>query len=127
MNKMEDMVDIELKPRPESVAQARGAVGDLLDGVARRPREAVRLIISELVTNAVRNGPEKPIFLRVSRDPETIRGEVEDQGEGRVAIGRSAKGNVSGGYGLRLVDAVSTSWGVQQGSTRVWFEVSLQS
>jgi hypothetical protein len=27
-----------------------------------------------------------------------------------------------GGHGLRLVEAISDRWGVERGSTRVWFE-----
>lgn len=28
-----------------------------------------------------------------------------------------------GGHGLRLVEAISDRWGVERGSTRVWFEM----
>jgi hypothetical protein len=28
-----------------------------------------------------------------------------------------------GGHGLRLVDLVADRWGVERGSTRVWFEI----
>src|SRR5262249_53252731 len=99
---MAERVEMELAPRPESVAEARGAIGDLLDGLDRRNRDAVRLIVSELVTNAVRHGPEKPISLRVIREDDTIRGEVSDQGDAAIAINRSAEGYVNGGFGLRL-------------------------
>lgn len=120
---MTERVEIELSPRPESVPEARGAIGDLLEGLDRRVRDAARLIVSELVTNAVRHGPEKPIWLRVTRDGDSIRGEVEDQGNGTIAISRTADGYLNGGFGLRLVEAVSSRWGVEDGSTRVWFEL----
>ena len=120
---MAETVEIELSPRPESVAEARGAIGDLLEGLDRQNRDAVRLIVSELVTNAVRHGPEKPISLRVSRHGDSVRGEVSDQGDGTIAISRTAEDYVNGGFGLRLVEAVSRDWGVEEGSTRVWFEV----
>jgi anti-sigma regulatory factor (Ser/Thr protein kinase) len=124
---MVDNVDIELDPRPASVAEARGAIGDLLEGLDGRTRDATRLIVSELVTNAVRHGPERPISLRVERDGERIRGAVEDQGEDTIAISRQASASKDGGFGLQLVDALSDSWGVEDGSTRVWFELTGRS
>jgi anti-sigma regulatory factor (Ser/Thr protein kinase) len=120
---MQDELELTLPPRPESVAEARRAVGELLDGLDDRTQDGVRVIISELVTNALRHGPDRPISLRLRRDGESIRGEVEDEGHGKVQIWRERDRGASGGYGLPIVDAMSDRWGVQDGTSRVWFEL----
>jgi hypothetical protein len=79
-------------------------------------------IVTELVTNSVRHGPGAPIDVRLQvADDGTVRGEVEDQGEGEVAIREITCG--AGGFGLRLVDAVAERWGVHEGSTHIWLEL----
>jgi anti-sigma regulatory factor (Ser/Thr protein kinase) len=84
-----------------------------------------------LVANAVQHGPGKPIRLRVSLDPkrEVIRGEVIDQGEPSRSIPRirEVTEGHGGGYGLRLVDRLTSAWYVAEGSTSVRFEMPLES
>lgn len=116
-------LDLTLAPRPESVAEARRAVTAMLDGLEARTQDGVRVIISELVTNALRHGPPRPITVRMWRDGESVRGEVEDEGYGKVEILREADRGSWGGFGLPIVEAMSDRWGVADGSTRVWFEL----
>ena len=115
-----------LAPEAVSVAAARGHVRDLLgdDGDADF-LQRVELVVSELVTNAVRHGPgDQPITLRLELTPELgVAGEVEDQGDGVVEIRQQDLGTVVGGLGLPIVDQLTSDWGVYPGSTHVWFRI----
>jgi anti-sigma regulatory factor (Ser/Thr protein kinase) len=112
----------------------------ILDRTVDAPREArahvralnversddATLLVSELVTNAVKYGPEDgEIRLIVDRDDVRTRFTVHDPGAGPLPEMRPADSlaREGGGHGLRLVDAVSDRWGVERGSTRVWFEL----
>ena len=83
-------LNINLPPRPESVAEARHAAAEVLTGLSYKTRDGVRLIVSELVTNALKHGPKADVRLRLSRDGNLIRGEVEDEGNGTIEIRREA-------------------------------------
>lgn len=82
----------------------------------------VELLVSELVTNAVRHG-EAPLSLDLRREEDVLRVEVHDGGTGPGS--RVRTGDRGGGFGLRLVDRIATHWGVERGSTHVWFELDL--
>jgi anti-sigma regulatory factor (Ser/Thr protein kinase) len=81
------------------------------------------LLVSELVTNAVKYGPEDQIRLIVSDDDAKTRFTVHDFGLGPLPEMRAEDDPAPGGHGLRLVDALADRWGVERGSTRVWFEL----
>lgn len=83
----------------------------------------VALLVSELVTNAVRHagvGPKDPIALRVAAWPRRVRVEVSDRGSfsGREPRPRS---DGASGWGLYLVDRLADRWGAAGGT--VWFEL----
>ena len=80
------------------------------------------LLVSELVTNAVKFGPDEPIRVIVDEEGERTRFTVHDAGLGPLPAIRD-EDPAHGGHGLRLVDAVADRWGVERGSTRVWFEL----
>jgi anti-sigma regulatory factor (Ser/Thr protein kinase) len=113
--------ELDLEPRPESARIARDALRDRVgSAVPLKSLQDLELVVTELVTNSVRHGPGLPFRLRLEvTDEGVIRGEVEDQGNGGVAI-RDMEEN--GGAGLRIVDALTDKWGVYEGSTHVWFE-----
>jgi serine phosphatase RsbU (regulator of sigma subunit)/PAS domain-containing protein/anti-sigma regulatory factor (Ser/Thr protein kinase) len=81
-----------------------------------------QLIVSELLTNAVRHG-EGAIRLRVSADEGSIRGEVVDEGHGFETELRERGEFDVGGRGLAIVAATAHRWGVYEGSSHVWFEI----
>ena len=90
--------------------------------------EDALLLVSELVTNAVKYGPEHgEIRLIIAEDDQRMRITVHDTGAGPLPEMRPADRlpHEGGGHGLRLVDRVSDRWGVERGSTRVWFELDL--
>jgi anti-sigma regulatory factor (Ser/Thr protein kinase) len=123
MHVVDQELDMTLPPRPESVGEARHALSDVLDGLDERIQDGVTVIVSELVTNAIKHGPDRPIALRIWRDGEAIRGEIEDEGHGRLEIWRESDRGPEGGYGLPIVEAMSDRWGVSDGNTCVWFEL----
>jgi PAS domain S-box-containing protein len=121
------LAELTLSVDPHAASEARLAL-DEIDGLDDATRETLRLLVSELVTNAVRHGPSVPggtIDVRVEATPDTIRVEVRDRGEGFVPPGPEAVASDVGGWGLMLVRQMSRRWGIEPGApTRVWFELA---
>ena len=117
-------IRLELEPGPEAGRQARDRVRYLLrDRVKDGLLADLQLIVSELVTNSLRYGPGETIEVEIAvTEDGSITGEVDDHGRGEVAM-REITGE-GGGFGLRIVDALASRWGVCDGSTHVWFELS---
>jgi anti-sigma regulatory factor (Ser/Thr protein kinase) len=115
--------EYRLAPRAESIGDARRHARYALESYTDvETLGDVELVVSELVTNAVRHGPGEVITVRLVTDPDgAISGEVEDQGDGVVAIHEQTLEGGVGGLGLPLVDALTSTWGVYPGSTHVWF------
>jgi anti-sigma regulatory factor (Ser/Thr protein kinase) len=101
--------------------QARHLVRDLM---APERVDDATLLVSELVTNAVKYGPEEEtIRLIVAQGEGRTRFTVHDLGLGPLPEMRAEDDPAPGGHGLRLVDTLADRWGVERGSTRVWFEL----
>jgi anti-sigma regulatory factor (Ser/Thr protein kinase) len=120
-------LEITLDSQPGSVAQARRVTAQVIDGLHEQTLEDVRLIVSELVTNAVKHGPDGQVKLRLRREGKTIRGEVQDEGTSPFGLRRKVRLGPDGGLGLRMVDSLSDRWGVEAGTARVWFELKDRS
>ena len=123
---MRSEVELGLPREPIAPALARAAVAAMGFGVPEAAMADAQLLTSEVVSNAVKHAnlnPSEEIILRVVTDGH-VRVEVMDPGppfEG----GPRKPDSGSGGWGLFLVDAVATSWGVEPegGGKKVWFEV----
>ncbi|MEU9620096.1 MULTISPECIES: SpoIIE family protein phosphatase [unclassified Streptomyces] len=117
--------DWRLPREPRSVGRARELARDQL--IAWGLDELVdttELLVSELVTNALRYG-EGEIRLRLLRD-RTLVCEVWDAGLVQPRR-RRARDTDEGGRGLQLVGLLSVAWGSRRtprGKT-VWFELAL--
>jgi anti-sigma regulatory factor (Ser/Thr protein kinase) len=114
----------ELAPDVDAIGEARAHVRESLAAVLDTDTLAcAELVVSELVTNSIRYGPGKPIYLRLTTDEASARvvGEVHDQGDGVVAIRQQDVDPPVGGLGLTIVDQLTSAWGVYPGSTHVWF------
>ncbi|RII12424.1 Phosphoserine phosphatase RsbU [Streptomyces sp. YIM 130001] len=111
---------------PGEVARARSVVRAQLTAWDLADRsESVELMVSELVTNAVRHGRRRPVELRLVRT-DTLHCEVEDD-EHTLPTLRSAGPDDEYGRGLAVVNSLSREWGASRagdGKT-VWFELSL--
>jgi anti-sigma regulatory factor (Ser/Thr protein kinase) len=86
-----------------------------------RGEDAV-LLVSELVTNAVKYGGDGPIELVIEQPRGNMRFAVRDPGGPGPLPEIREPGPRGGGHGLRLVDTIADRWGVEHGSTIVWFE-----
>nr|WP_086024469.1 SpoIIE family protein phosphatase [Streptomyces sp. AA0539] len=116
---------LELEPRPESVRHARRLVRDSLAGWDLTELEdAVELLVSEVVTNAVRYA-ERPVSVRLLRT-DVLRCEVGDDVPQLPRL-RQAGPADEGGRGLYLVQRLARKWGATRLSTGklVWFEMAL--
>jgi anti-sigma regulatory factor (Ser/Thr protein kinase) len=91
-------------------------------------REDVLLLVTELVTNAVRHadvGPEHSLRVKLRLSPRRVRVDTFDPGTGFTRAFASSRGDESGGWGLFLVDQIADRWGVRRmaSGTCVWFEI----
>lgn len=89
-----------------------------------RMMAAAKLLVSELVTNAVVHG-RGMVTLRAGLDERRLLVEVVDEGGGfeRVLRERDFASVEVGGWGLSVVDSEASRWGVHEGTTDVWFEL----
>ncbi|GEC05862.1 hypothetical protein SSP24_35170 [Streptomyces spinoverrucosus] len=121
----ESVGDWTLPREPRSVGRAREyARGQLLSWDLEPLVDTTELLVSELVTNALRYG-EGEIRLRLLLD-RTLVCEVWDSGLVQPRR-RRARDTDEGGRGLQLVGLLSAAWGsrrTHRGKT-VWFELPL--
>ncbi|WP_307622264.1 SpoIIE family protein phosphatase [Streptomyces sp. V3I7] len=121
----ESVGDWTLPREPRSVGRAREyARAQLLSWDLEPLVDTAELLVSELVTNALRYG-EGEIRLRLLLD-RTLVCEVWDSGLVQPRR-RRARDTDEGGRGLQLVGLLSAAWGSRrtpQGKT-VWFELPL--
>jgi anti-sigma regulatory factor (Ser/Thr protein kinase) len=121
---------LELPASEEAPAIARRFVDGRLDGaLADRRLADVRLLVSELVTNAVLHATRREgdvLDLDVVITSGHVRVEVHDPGPGFSPASKPAPPPVEAttGRGLMLVDRIANRWGVDRGRrTCVWFEI----
>ncbi len=118
-------LDLTLKAQPASVAEARTRVCDAIEPeLADGACDTLRLLVSEVVTNAVRHGGNgHPVELHASWNAE-VRVEVSDHGDGFTPTPRKGALDEPGGFGLFLVGRLADRWGVENDDgTTVWFVV----
>jgi len=94
-------------------------------GLTVEQREDATLLVSELVANAVKHGPDDGVIkLIIESGTGRTRFTVHDPGAAPLPeMIPSENPGPGGGHGLRIVDTMSDRWGVEHGSTRVWFEL----
>jgi anti-anti-sigma factor len=124
--------EVELDAGLRAPAQGRAAVEAAARGLADELHDILLLLVSEVVTNAVRHGcldPDDKVRLSLTRGGGAIRVEVEDPGPG---IPEPMPGNDDGddplresGWGLVLVNQLASRWGVARDPSRVWFELDV--
>jgi signal transduction histidine kinase len=116
---------IELAASDTAPFQARQFVERVASELSTALRSDLLLVVTELVTNSVRHGRDRPITVELEvLGAERVRGDVIDDGAATSAQRITDTGlETPGGLGLGIVDQLSRRWGVRQGSTHVWFEL----
>jgi anti-sigma regulatory factor (Ser/Thr protein kinase) len=111
-----------IRNTPAAPALARRYVGEVLTDAPRSVVDIVELMVSELATNCVRY-VESDITVTVERTAERVRVDVADCGHGEIEM-KDPDPNDPTGRGLRIVDRLSDSWGVEDApgdGKSVWF------
>jgi anti-sigma regulatory factor (Ser/Thr protein kinase) len=116
----------------EAPSRVRAEVREpLRASLDRRTASDLELLLSELVTNAVRHGASDPaatIGVRVQIVDDTVSAQITDPGQGFTPRGspRPRIEHDAGGFGLYLLDLLSTRWGVERNEEgfRVWFRIT---
>jgi anti-sigma regulatory factor (Ser/Thr protein kinase) len=118
------VVQERLPKQPTSPARARRIL-QCFDGRLPPQRlDDARLLLSEVVTNAVEHvDADGDIELVLWMHEDCLRVEVLDPGDGFQLRERDPHGDR--GWGLQFVDRLSDRWGVAAGrGGRVWFELA---
>lgn len=117
---------------PSTPRWARALARDALSGWGMESyADTAELLLSELVTNAVKaGGPKAVIRIAIRAMADRLRIEVADGGTGRPHVD-TPDSDTESGRGLLLVSAISTDWGtypVRPGSAAtgkvVWCEIA---
>ena len=123
-------VTIELPSTVHAAGIARQFVADHQDHLAPDLVEDAKLLVSEIVTNAVLHGqPQVTLALRI--DPPGLGVVVADSGSTQPSLPTSqVEPDQRSGRGLLIVDAVASAWGVSPivppPGKAVWFELRPQ-
>jgi anti-sigma regulatory factor (Ser/Thr protein kinase) len=127
---MQRQATLEIVPGLRAPRTARAFTGETLAKWHVRPPdvEAVQLVVSELVTNALLHAPEsRAITLQLLSGDASVEVRVSD--EGLTAPERrnpsDPESGIESGRGVSIVDAFTVHWGTERdgrGKT-VWCEV----
>jgi len=116
-----------LRASPAAAREARVWLTAVASALLQPPRrEDLELVMSEIVTNAIRHGrPEGDILLAATPKDGYLCVQVTDDGPGLVPRPGAMPSDENGGFGLFLVARLTRRWGLtrEDGRTRVWFEL----
>ncbi|WP_079125622.1 ATP-binding protein [Streptomyces lushanensis] len=127
-NRRDQHLTFRLPSHPRSVGRAREALHAHFD-LPEEPGETAALLLSELVTNALRHGspPGREIAVTLRRGDGLLRVEVEDAGD-LLPRPRDPGPDDECGRGLALVAALADDWGVAPRGgpgKRVWLTLKV--
>jgi anti-anti-sigma factor len=130
-----ERIDLTLNPDPAAPGRARAELAQVAPHLSEADASIAKLLISELVTNAVIHpslSSHAPIALRIVTAESRLRVEVTDAGAGFDPASPEPREADRGGRGLPLVDRLASRWGAgpcagQEGRFCVWFELDLTS
>ena len=116
---------LELPATAESVPRARRFLREqMTEAGTGADLDTASLLVTEIVTNALLHAVP-PLSLTVEVLPELVRVEVRDGSPAQPRV-HTFTSTAATGRGLRLLDTLAASWGVEQEPSSgkvVWFEV----
>jgi len=121
-----DSLHLTLPATPASIAAARRALAPLREDVGDPVFRDLRLLVSEVVTNAIRHAEHRgEVRLVVVPLDGVLRVEVHDGGVGFLPDPEpSPAPDKAAGWGLYLVDKLTRRWGTERSpDAHVWFEL----
>jgi anti-sigma regulatory factor (Ser/Thr protein kinase) len=122
----DEILEVKLAGGREAPGRARTALRGL-NGSLAGLRQSVSLLVSELVTNAVKHAgadPKRTVHVRLDSSPKRVHVDVIDHGPGFEPRSGPRIDPLQDGFGLALVDQLADRWGVHvDHGARVWFEI----
>lgn len=118
---------IELVYRAQTPADARHFVRDALMNAPAVAVDTAELLTSEIVTNAMSHARVPSAVITLANDGDFVRIEVSDTSAELPELDLSSDPLDPSGYGIAIVDQMSSRWGVEQryDGKVVWFELVL--
>ncbi len=108
-------------------AARQGIVKQFGEILTREEQDLVRLLVSELINNAVVHGgadADHHVIFHLAVAPERLRAEVCDGGPGLDPGALPERNDSLGGKGFIILDGLASRWGVStRDGTCVWFEL----
>ena len=126
-------IRLRLPPDTTAPGMARDRLVELTPPVPSRIIEDVRLLVSELVTNAVKYGTEHGqdvLRIVIEAEGESLRVEIEQPGPATGLKPGEPRPDAQDfrGLGLYIVDELADDWGAEPGPPgHVWFEFLARS
>lgn len=123
--------ELLLDGHPESVGEARRLALELTEPIVEeRLLPDLQLVLSEVVSNAVRHGSSAgAILLALTPKDDYLCVQVTDPGPGLAPVPRATTPDEDGGWGFFLIEQMTRRWGFtrEKGHTRVWFEFDFRA
>jgi anti-sigma regulatory factor (Ser/Thr protein kinase) len=116
--RVESSTRLQLDPSFAAAGRARRAVDELLGGRGETKFAFyVRLVVTELVANAVVHGSRRdPITLTLDRYHDAAVVRVENAGD-RLLLNNLRRKRRVRGRGLEIVEALSETWSIETGDS----------
>jgi anti-sigma regulatory factor (Ser/Thr protein kinase) len=119
-------LDLEVPATSSMLSGVRAALTQL--PLSTRALDDARLLLSELVANSMRHarlGPKDTIRVIAEVEHGRLRVDVVDGGRGSTPVAGAIRPRPSAesGWGLYLVETLSSRWGY--GAGRYWFELEI--
>ncbi|MFF8789197.1 ATP-binding protein [Streptomyces sp. NPDC015125] len=118
---MSQVFEVAIAPDPVRVSGVRHDASTFLRrrAVPRSLTEDVALVVSELVTNAIKHGLGTVSLRMLNTDDGELRIEVRDASPAPARL-RTARDQDVSGRGMYLVAAFARDWGVSADGTTTW-------
>jgi anti-sigma regulatory factor (Ser/Thr protein kinase) len=125
---IEHRLSMSFAPTLQAPGRARRVVEEFAADLDPDACDKLKLLASELVTNAVTHADtpaDHAVTLELIVGEDSVHMSVTDGGTGFERQGYPSVGDI-GGWGLWLVDQLSSAWGTDgESSHRVWLDFAL--